>query len=145
MTCRLLPVSNTGSVQLHVGQSVRSGGLWQVDPYSTPLTWFRPVGHPVVGLEADFIHKPQMLQPHSWVDWHWLSGIGRTHDFNSLIMLTKKKHVAYKTCAYRWYPATKVPTRHAYAWQIGPFWQETLDILRDSNTQYYFSVHMKQP
>ena len=38
--------SNTGSVQLHVGQSVlRSGGMWQADPYSTPLTWFRPVGH----------------------------------------------------------------------------------------------------
>ena len=25
----------------------------------------------------------------------------------------------------------KVPTRHAYAWQIGPFWQDTLDILLD--------------
>ena len=23
----------------------------------------------------------------------------------------------------------KGPTRHAYAWQIGPFWQDTLDIL----------------
>ena len=23
----------------------------------------------------------------------------------------------------------KCPTRHAYAWQIGPFWQDTLDIL----------------
>ena len=22
----------------------------------------------------------------------------------------------------------KGPTRHAYAWQIGPFWQDTLDI-----------------
>ena len=22
----------------------------------------------------------------------------------------------------------KSPTRHAYAWQIGPFWQDTLDI-----------------
>ena len=22
----------------------------------------------------------------------------------------------------------KGPTRHAYAWQIGPFWQETLDM-----------------
>ena len=22
----------------------------------------------------------------------------------------------------------KDPTRHAYAWQIGPFWQDTLDI-----------------
>ena len=21
----------------------------------------------------------------------------------------------------------KVPTRHAYAWQIGPFWQDTLE------------------
>ena len=23
----------------------------------------------------------------------------------------------------------KGPTRHAYAWQIGPFWQDTLDVL----------------
>ena len=23
----------------------------------------------------------------------------------------------------------KGPTRHAYAWQIGPFWQDTLDII----------------
>ena len=23
----------------------------------------------------------------------------------------------------------KGPTRHAYAWQIGPFWQDTLDIM----------------
>ena len=22
----------------------------------------------------------------------------------------------------------KGPTRHAYAWQIGPFWQDTLDL-----------------
>ena len=24
----------------------------------------------------------------------------------------------------------KGPTRHAYAWQIGPFWQDTLDIAK---------------
>ena len=23
----------------------------------------------------------------------------------------------------------KGPTRHGYAWQIGPFWQDTLDII----------------
>ena len=32
---------------------------------------------------------------------------------------------------YRWYPAKRalsaMRTRHAYAWQIGPFWQDTLD------------------
>ena len=32
----------------------------------------------------------------------------------------------------------KGPTRHAYAWQIGPFWQDTLDVcmtwLHDSVT-----------
>ena len=26
----------------------------------------------------------------------------------------------------------KGPTRHAYAWQIGPFWQDTLDITPDN-------------
>ena len=25
-------------------------------------------------------------------------------------------------------PCQKGPTRHAYAWQIGPFWQDTLDM-----------------
>ena len=25
----------------------------------------------------------------------------------------------------------KGPTRHAYAWQIGPFWQDTLDVWTD--------------
>ena len=50
-------------VTLHIGQSISSGGLWYANPYSTPLAWFRPVGHPVVGLEADFIHEPEMLQP----------------------------------------------------------------------------------
>ena len=55
--------SNTGSVQLHIGQSVNSRGLWQANPYRAPLTWFRPVGHPVVDWEADFIGEPQMLQP----------------------------------------------------------------------------------
>ena len=28
------------------------------------------------------------------------------------------------------------PTRHAYAWQIGPFWQDTLDI-----TNIYVQFH----
>ena len=30
------------------------------------------------------------------------------------------------TYMYRWYPAKRGPTRHAYARQIGPFWQDTL-------------------
>ena len=28
----------------------------------------------------------------------------------------------------RWHPAKKGPTRHAYALQIGPFWQDTLEL-----------------
>ena len=31
----------------------------------------------------------------------------------------------------------KGPTRHAYAWQIGPFWQETLDKTFTSKTTYF--------
>ena len=27
----------------------------------------------------------------------------------------------------------KGPTRHAYAWQIGPFWQDTRDLLIQEN------------
>ena len=30
----------------------------------------------------------------------------------------------------------KGPTRHAYAWQIGPFWQDTLDISVVCSTVY---------
>ena len=51
------PVSDSWSL------GMSSGGLWQAKPYSTPLTWCRPVGYPVVGWEADFIREPQMLQP----------------------------------------------------------------------------------
>ena len=33
----------------------------------------------------------------------------------------------------------KGPTRHAYTWQIGPFWRDTLDVSGDDklNLQYY--------
>ena len=30
----------------------------------------------------------------------------------------------------------KGPTRHAYAWQIGPFWQDTLDITNGWNFRF---------
>ena len=33
------------------------------------------------------------------------------------------------TLTYRGYPAKKGPTLHAYAWQIRPFWQDTLDLV----------------
>ena len=63
MTYILTPVSDTESFQLHVDQSIRSRTLWHATPYSTPLTWLRPVGYPVVGCGADFIPEPQMLHP----------------------------------------------------------------------------------
>ena len=33
----------------------------------------------------------------------------------------------------------KGPTRHAYAWQIGPFWQDTLDIDIDTDTDIHWN------
>ena len=44
---------------------------------------------------------------------------------------------------HRWYAASivscqKGPTRHAYAWQIGPSWQDTIDM---KNTFYYQIWH----
>ena len=36
--------------------------------------------------------------------------------------------IKFHKAIYRWYPAKKGPTHHANAWQIGPFWQDTLDI-----------------
>ena len=38
----------------------------------------------------------------------------------------------YSQTWYRYFNSTvscqKGPTRHAYAWQIGPFWQDTLEL-----------------
>ena len=34
----------------------------------------------------------------------------------------------------------KGPTRHAYAWQIGPFWQDTLDYVTIEGLAYILLV-----
>ena len=35
----------------------------------------------------------------------------------------------------------KGPTRHAYAWQIGPFWQDTLELsMTPDDEAIYFDV-----
>ena len=34
----------------------------------------------------------------------------------------------------------KGPTRHAYAWQIGPFWQDTLDVRATLETTKWYLV-----
>ena len=34
----------------------------------------------------------------------------------------------------------KGPTRHAYAWQIGPFWQDTLDIWSEKSFERYLTL-----
>ena len=40
-------------------------------------------------------------------------------------------------------PYQKGPTHHAYAWQIGPFWQDTLDMCtRDMNL--YIKLHRQR-
>ena len=38
----------------------------------------------------------------------------------------------------RWYPTKRA---HAYAWQIGPFWQDTLD-LYDVHNNWMISIHI---
>ena len=43
---------------------------------------------------------------------------------------------------FRWYPAKRaLYTRHAYAWQIGPFWQNTLDF---SSLQQMWSLWFRR-
>ena len=38
----------------------------------------------------------------------------------------------------------KGPTRHAYAWQIGPFWQDILDVWYVfDDTDDFFGMHDK--
>ena len=39
-------------------------------------------------------------------------------------ILHGEQHMSMVSCQ-------KGPTRHAYAWQIGPFWQDTLEIVWD--------------
>ena len=39
----------------------------------------------------------------------------------------------YQTALISMVSCQKGPTRHAYAWQIGPFWQDTIDMM----LQYY--------
>ena len=41
------------------------------------------------------------------------------------MILERKRNISYLTSRVS---CQKGPTRHAYAWQIGPFWQDTLDI-----------------
>ena len=38
----------------------------------------------------------------------------------------------------------KGPTRHAYAWQIGPFWQDTLDVGFLKTIQYAKDLHISE-
>ena len=44
----------------------------------------------------------------------------------------------------------KGPTRHAYAWQIGPFWRDTIDIaflkhLRETGQEYEYATIIQYP
>ena len=42
-----------------------------------------------------------------------------------------------QSTTYRWYPAKRALPAMLYAWQIGPFWQDTLDMsVATSNTQH---------
>ena len=48
----------------------------------------------------------------------------------------KCQHISMVSCR-------KGPTRHAYAWQIGPFWQDALDIYL-YNDQGHLAMFMIQ-
>ena len=39
----------------------------------------------------------------------------------------------------------KGPSRHAYAWPIGPFWQDTLDIFMMSNVMFVHNCQLQLP
>ena len=39
----------------------------------------------------------------------------------------------------------KGPTRHAYAWQIGPFWKDTLVMIIACEKKWYFQGDWKHP
>ena len=44
------------------------------------------------------------------------------------VQSNEKSYCPYDVILISRVSCQKGPTRHAYAWQIGPFWQDTLDI-----------------
>ena len=48
---------------------------------------------------------------------------------SSFVSLKCDLHISIVSCL-------KGPTRHAYSWQIGPFWQDTLDLCHISQTMW---------
>ena len=72
-----------------------------------------------------------MITLHQW--WRaiiyfmtWIISNMHCHQFTIHRFATSWKFISRVSCQ-------KGPTRHAYAWQIGPFWQDTLNLRSSSS------------
>ena len=63
------------------------------------------------------MQKSFKLSAMGWIP-SWSSKSPRHKEFQSIVHEANMSRVSCQ----------KGPTRHAYAWQIGPFWQDTLDV-----------------
>ena len=81
--------------------------LWDLNPQRQ--IWFQ------CDIWQCFVHS--IYQRYSWRGYTVL----RHEQYVNIFHLSKSEHISRVSCQ-------KGPTRHAYAWRIGPFWQDTLDI-----------------
>ena len=69
---------------------------------------------------------PQCISASYYCSIHGIANL--SCEISILAVTPRTVHCRYYTHISR-ISCQKGPTRHAYAWQIGPFWQDTLDIL----------------
>ena len=81
--------------------------------------------HPHKPYSDDNIKEFQSNDNDPIFSYKWKLSTGLTTRFDEWPLHTFTQHMSRVSCQ-------KGPTRHAYAWQIGPFWQDTLDVC---NTQ----------
>ena len=89
------------------------------------LTLITPYGRHCCG-------SPHECQPHGQVDrskWERRVYSQLGPPFRTVCLKGNEMRRAVLWYPYRWYPAKRALPAMLTAWQIGPFWQDTLDIL----------------
>ena len=97
-------------------------GNWQYGGYLLSLTTTF-----LVIIYDYLIIRFAQLKPHLW------------HTTN-ITLSHSNVQLHHKTSRVSW---QKGPTRHAYAWQIGHFWQDTLDIWKEENIRKVIKFHSR--
>ena len=82
---------------------------------------------------------------HTWVcvakikTWTWKLLMKRAHEALRIGSDEFTNSVRYNSMV----SCQKGPTRHAYAWQIGPFWQDTLELLVHIHIRVLHNQHCR--